>query len=253
MQYGASARALRAPHAKRLGCYRWSPRGGTVLAPPVPQAWLTRCWTLTALRRFEPCAFALMPWREARRVGTIDVAQSSYWYGMGPQGAEGRAHPASEARNRRARRGSATRGRMVRTRRETRCKPVARDRFCRTGDTQSSAANDRTPSELARSSSWVSDAESHGRRQGGTPPRRAIDAPGKETTRQQRSVGLTLTTVTSARLPARPWCARWRPRSRAALEETLTTPALPQRDFMPLLGLTPRRTSEQTVHIGHTE
>jgi hypothetical protein len=36
-------------------------------------------------------------------------------------------------------------------------------------------------------------------------------------------------------------------------EETLTAPALAQRDFMPLLGSTSRRTSEQTVHIGHTE
>ena len=34
--------------------------------------------------------------REARRGGTIQVAQSSFWYGMGPEGAEGRAHPASE-------------------------------------------------------------------------------------------------------------------------------------------------------------
>src|ERR1700730_17018908 len=113
---------------------------------------------------------------------------------MGSKGAEGRAHPASEARNRRARRGSATCRRVVGTGRGACCEAVARDRFCSPGDTQSNAPNDRTPSELARSSSWVSDAESHGRRQGGTPPRRAIDAPDKETTREQRSVGLTLTT-----------------------------------------------------------
>jgi hypothetical protein len=131
---------------------------------------------------------------EAHRAGTIHVAQSSFWYGMGPEGAEGRAHPASEARNRRARRGSATCRRVVRTGRGARREAVARDRFCHVGNPQPNAPNDRTPGDLARSSSWFSDAEGHGCRQGGAAPRRAVDAPDKETTREQRSVGLTLST-----------------------------------------------------------
>jgi hypothetical protein len=134
-------------------------------------------------------------------VGTILLARLSYWYGMGPQGAEGRAHPASQARNRCTRRGSATRRRVVRTRRGTRCGSVARDRFCHVGNPQPNAPNNRTPGDLARGTPWVGDTEGHGCRQGGTPPRRTIDAPDKETPRKQRSVGLTLTHVAEADQP----------------------------------------------------